>query len=183
MLLVYPPTARGIRDTFSFTVGLPLYHFSGVLTRQPLRGGCLGGKQGFPASGSRNPCCRPYIRTSLDDLKEHQVLSWSERSVKLPCRHVPYVIHENRFQRSRRTIDLSVSDNFTYPNPRITEWPMPVSVSLMLLLIALGWVCVIFSFFPLTKGYYITVTVPVMHCSTFYNWRLIFTLYYAMILV
>ena len=34
---------------------------------------------------------------------------------------------------------------------------MPVSVSLMLLLIALGWVCVNFSFYPLTEGYYITV--------------------------
>ena len=112
MLLVYPPTARGISDTFSFTVGLPLYHFSGVLPRQPLRGGCLCGKRGFSRLWLKESSLPPVQQTSLDDLKEYQVLSWSERSVKLPCRHVPYVIHENRFQRSRRTIDLSVSDNF-----------------------------------------------------------------------
>ena len=51
------------------------------------------------------------------DLRTFTVRAVYEMTMSAQC----FVIHTFRQQRSRRTIDLSVT------NPRISEWPMPVT--------------------------------------------------------
>ena len=86
-----------------------------------------------------------------------------ERSAKKLCWHILFVIHAFRRQRSRRTIDLSVT------NPRISEWPMP-ETDTEALLVCLPknkiTVTLLWRLLPLDKGHFISVFCYV-YCHVF----------------